>query len=168
MELKKHTLVIVKTPSGEPGVMMYNRSYGNFVDDFYNTRKTSNHTPYDIFILSYEPINDGDWFYDYYTHDVEIADENTDKTRYGRYKVVATTSKEVTGLPGISNEFVLKYIEQDNKGDIIEKVMLEYEHIGNQSYEIEEGKTDDYPIYDLKINEDNTVNIYLVEAKVEQ
>ena len=26
---------------------------------------------------------------------------------------------------------------------------------------MKEGKTDDYPIYDLDVNEDNTVNIYL-------
>jgi hypothetical protein len=36
-----------------------------------------------------------------------------------------------------------------------------YKQIGDQSYEIEEGKTDDYPVYDLDVNEDNTVNIYL-------
>ena len=53
---------MLRTNYGEPGVMMYNQELNIFIDDFHSTRKTSNHTPYDLYIISRESIKHGDWY----------------------------------------------------------------------------------------------------------
>ena len=66
-------------------------------------------------------------------------------------------------LPQPSQQFIQKYIEEYNKGNIITEVMVEYELISNEEYF---GNTvnpdDDVPYFDerLKINpKDNTITI---------
>ena len=155
-ELRRHEIVLCRTRFGEPGVMMYNTFTGRFVDDFHSTRKTSIHIPYDIHVLGFD-IKEKDWFYDMWTLSIDQANQDTDSSAYGKMKIVASTDKSVSGLPGLSKEFVMNIIEMDNNGNFVGTVFLEYEHIGNQSYEIEEGKTDDYPIYDIKVDKNNNV-----------
>lgn len=168
MNLIEQDLIMLRTRNGEPGVVMYNKVLNILVDDFHSTRMTSNHIPYDLHVVSKDPIQNNDPYYDMFTQSVEFAHEDTDKSKFGRWKVIATTDPLLTGIPKIKKEVVNMYIQWYNSSDILNKVMLEYDHVGNQSYEIEEGKTDDYPIYDLKINEDSTVNIYFGGSKKQE
>jgi hypothetical protein len=151
--VKEHNLAIFRA---QIGAIMYNP----FLDIFINNFNTPWYS-YNIYILSDESLNSGDWFYDFDSRSIKAAFDSIDKIKYKGYKIIASTNNCVTELPGIPNEFVLEYIRLKNKGVEIKKVMVEYEHVGNQSYEIEEGKTDDYPVYCLNVNEDNLINIYI-------
>lgn len=163
MEIREHSLIMLRTNYGEPGVMMYNQELNIFIDDFHSTRKTSNHTPYDLYIISRESIKHGDWFYKVFDNTITKLNGNS-KPCCTSYKIIATTDKSIKDLPRISDDFVRTYIKKYNDNEVI-YVGLLYKQIGDQSYEIEEDKTDDYPIYDLDINENNTVNIYMMERK---
>ncbi len=161
MEIREHSLIMLRTNYGEPGVMMYNQELNIFIDDFHSTRKTSNHTPYDLYITSRESIKHGDWFYRVFDNSIIKANENSDHNVYTSYKIIATTDESIKDLPRISDDFVRTYIKKYNDNEVLSYVGLLYKQIGDQSYEIEEGKTNDYPVYDLDVNEDNTVNTYL-------
>ena len=83
-------------------------------------------------------------------------------------KVIATTDKTLsqtnrTEIPQPSQQFIEKYIEEYNKGNVITDVLVEYELISNEEYF---GNTvnpdDDVPYFDekLKINPKyNTITI---------
>ena len=93
-------------------------------------------------------------------------------------KIIATTNislwrpshkyaSDVILLPQPSQQFIEKYIEEYNRGNIITDVLIEYELISNEEYF---GNTvnpdDDVPYFDekLKINpKDNTLNICFID-----
>ena len=82
-------------------------------------------------------------------------------------KIIATTDKSLTinitrilgvtrELPQISQSFIEYFVSKYNKGNIITKVMVEYE-VRNDFKDMEDALNGD--AYKLKINSDNTINI---------
>ena len=102
------------------------------------------------------------------------------KTETGYREVLATTDESLeprnlysnsglfkTILPQPSQQFIQKYIEEYNKGNVITDVLVEYELISNEEYF---GNTvnpdDDVPYFDekLKINpKDNNIIIKIAK-----
>ena len=139
-----------------------------------NARST-NQTVQHLYITSDEEIKNNDWFYD--TRDRIVSSNSLAQTLFSK-KIIATTDNSLeyikhetypngntTGirnlieLPQLSKEFIKIYIEEYNKGNVITKVIVEYEvmHISTMTSDV---KT--YPnlnIETLKLNPDNTINI---------
>ena len=69
-------------------------------------------------------------------------------------KIIAITDTSL-GLPQLPQQFIEKYIEEYNKGNVITKVMVEYVQVPNSVFiQVLEA-----PYIQLKINSDNTINI---------
>ena len=84
-----------------------------------------------------------------------------------RYREVLATTDESLNLPQPSQQFIKKFVEEYNRGNIITDVLVEYELISNEEYF---GNTvnpdDDVPYFDerLKINhKDSTITIKKVK-----
>ena len=139
-----------------------------------------------LYIISDDEIKEGDWCYD------KRPDENGDlvdivyqvkniefelRTSTEK-KIIATTdsslwrpshkyASDVILLPQPSQQFIEKFIEEYNRGNVITDVLIEYELISNEEYF---GNTvnpdDDVPYFDerLKINsKDNTITVKKVK-----
>ena len=95
-------------------------------------------------------------------------------------KIIATTDTSLepinlygnsglfkTKLPQPSEQFIQKYIEEHNRGNIISDVLVEYELISNEEYFLNTiNPDDDVPYFDerLKINpKDNTITVKKVK-----
>ena len=87
-------------------------------------------------------------------------------------KIIATTDKTLsqtnrTEIPQPSQQFIQKYIEEYNRGNIITDVLVEYELISNEEYFLNTiNPDDDVPYFDenLKINpKDNSLNICFID-----
>ena len=86
---------------------------------------------------------------------------------YNVQQNIETTKKVFIPLPQPSQQFIQKFVEEYNKGNIITDVLVEYELISNEEYF---GNTinpdDDVPYFDenLKINpKDNSLNICFID-----
>jgi len=134
-----------------------------------------------LYFLSDEEIKEGDWYISA-MKSIISQHNGTEKLPDGWKKIIATTDKslEISNnldynqllpnrkdfrfyLPHPSQQFIEKYIEEYNKGNVITDVLIEYELISNEEYF---GNTvnpdDDVPYFDekLKINpKDNTITI---------
>ena len=88
------------------------------------------------------------------------------KTETGYREVLATTDDSLR-LPQPSQQFIQKYIEEYNRGNIITDVLVEYELISNEEYFLNTiNPDDDVPYFDenLKINpKDNSLNICFID-----
>ena len=91
----------------------------------------------------------------------------TDTSLYIHQKETISLPERVFYLPQPSQQFIQKFVEEYNKGNIITDVLVEYELISNEEYF---GNTvnpdDDVPYFDerLKINhKDNTITIKKVK-----
>ena len=134
-----------------------------------------------LYIISDDEIKKGDYIYCTITNAIEIAKYNHDCLIRDWKKVIATTDtslyihqketislpERVFYLPQPSQQFIQKFVEEYNKGNIITDVLVEYELISNEEYF---GNTinpdDDVPYFDenLKINpKDNTITIKKVK-----
>lgn len=99
--------------------------------------------------------------------------KNSENSIAGCYKIIATTDESLTigeedswknrkdilypnKLPQIPTDFIKLYVEEYNKGNVIDKVLVEY-----QKY-FKPGEV----IYELKLNSDNTINISLPEETI--
>ena len=89
----------------------------------------------------------------------------TDETLYLTFNNGKTDLKFV--LPQPSQQFIQKYIEEYNKGNIITNVLVEYELISNEEYFGNTVNPDnDVPYFDekLKINpKDKSLNICFID-----
>lgn len=138
---------------------------------------------YNLYILSDDKIKENDFIYctkenriikNQYHSNVpitykKIIGTTDDRLKYGPYPELREDS--YYNLPQPTDEFVKYYIEQYNKGNIITKVMVEYEQISEapkmafSHYTEEELKDfeDNPPKWIekqvLKVNDDNTINI---------
>ena len=147
-------------------------------------------TAYELYITSDEEIKVGDWFY--YEAEKTIM-QCTEHNFYftpeliqnysNVYRIIVTTDTSLK-LPNISQQFIEKYIEEYNKGNVITKVEVEYEDLTEQLQESVDNLRDncledfdneeESPYYHLleqaiielgnyipklKINPDNTINI---------
>ena len=125
---------------------------------------------WNLYIISDDEIKENNThFYNPHSGQVHISGNHTDYiaiNKNGCKKVIATTNVSLD-LPQPSQQFIQKYIEEYNKGNIITDVLVEYELISNEEYF---GNTvnpdDDVPYFDerLKINpKDNTITIKKVK-----
>lgn len=152
---------------------------------------------YHLYILSDEEINVGDWYYWSVTNTIQKAIKDSlgrlPKIEDGSKKLIATTdfltlNKSLEDgltaitLPQIPQSFIDYFVEQFNKGNVIDKVLVEgsyykairkdncpfYKQPENGAYMAhdEHGWETLYPEYAIrfedfrtKINPDNTINI---------
>lgn len=139
-----------------------------------------------LYIISDDEIKEGDWFINLFNNVIVQAHNwiyvSTCK------KIIATTDTSLTidciinknkvyHLPQPSQQFIEKYIEEYNKGNIITDVLVEYMqtklYIKPQNYQqyISQPKELQFPIttdinniYNLKVNpKDNTITIKKVK-----
>jgi len=97
---------------------------------------------------------------------IATTDTSLSETHKQLVKVSETTTKVIDNLPQPSQQFVTKYIEEYNKGNVIKDVLVEYENICQcsnyieHSYRVDNKECSDDKGYKLKINsKDNTITI---------
>ena len=169
----------------EAEIVMLVTKYGKITLHDYNNLKTlslaqGNHKgtentiiPQHLYILSNEEIKEGDWYID----DINTirqsitSDKDYWAVRQDYKKIIATTNtslyvpitqdKPFDELPQPSDSFIKKYIEEYNKGNVITKVLVEYEigksYSGNSGLEVKQW---------LKVDSNNTITIKKVEPEL--
>ena len=99
-----------------------------------------------------------------------VLEENKENQTFK--KIIATTDKTLsqtsrTEIPQPSQQFIQKFVEEYNKGNVITDVLVEYELVSNEEYFLNTiNPDDDVPYFDenLKINlNDNTITIKKVK-----
>ena len=133
-------------------------------NNLFSSRKSNNIgslTAYELYITSDEEIEEGDWCYNSKRKSIESGKYMIGTNEFIFYKkIIATTNTslyiedlqdKLCGqlLPQPSIQFIEKYIEEYNKGNVITKVMVEYE----------DSHTSQSKTPYLKINPDYTINI---------
>ena len=132
---------------------------------------------WNLYIISDDEIKEGDWFYNIHSKIVGRAEFNFGKDELAK-KIIATTNSslwrpshkyasDVILLPQPSQQFIEKFIEEYNRGNVITDVLIEYELISNEEYFGNTVNPDyDVPYFDekLKINpKDNSLNICFID-----
>lgn len=79
-----------------------------------------------IYILSDDKIEDGDWCYDEYN---KIIFQNKSIGTPGMSKKIIATTNTSLNLPQPSQQFINKFIEEYNKGNMINDVLVEYDNL---------------------------------------
>ena len=135
----------------------------------WSTGVLDHYEPQHLYFTSDEEIKEGDWILD--TRTGRIAQNiNTCIKKFNDAikKIIASTDTSL-GLPQPSTAFIEKYISECNKGNIIERVMVEYLkiHVGwepDYSFEDEgiEGSKETYQFIP-KVSKDNTITISKVK-----
>ena len=145
------------------------------------------HTYFNLYIISDDEIKEDDWYYDNVVLQIRQWKSFMIYNKLQHKKVIATTDtslyihqeetfylpERVFYLPQPSQQFIEKYIEEYNKGNIITDVLVEYE-IQRQCvkcktirshYLCKCGEQDNYEnTLQLKINpKDNTITIKKVK-----
>lgn len=181
---KKHKLIMLATnvikDSNWKGLVL-NANYKNkpaflqfgfnFTDDFYSTAQH-------LYILSDDELKKGDWVYDVITKKIyQITDKYTIDYSNLHFpkswnKIIATTNSDLKvkypeiredsylPLPQIPLNFIKHFISEYNAGRVITEVEVEYTEINVINGYLGEKKLK------LKINQDNTINISIVEEKL--
>lgn len=107
-----------------------------------------------LYILSEEEIEEEDWCLgkdsDGKNYLIQMNNTTSPKFHYEIHKIIASTDLNLR-IPQIHQSFISLYIEEYNKGNIIEEVEVEYEPCGVDSAYRQ--------YYSLKINPDNTISI---------
>ena len=181
--LKKCKIVMLPTnkPSKLGDLATYQkRSLSKVIKEGVNP-KDSTVQFWNLYIISDDEIKKGDYIYCTITNAIEIAKYNHDYLIRDWKKVIATTDtslyihqketislpERVFYLPQPSQQFIQKYIEEYNRGNIITDVLVEYELISNEEYFLNTINPDEnVPYFDenLKINpKDNTLNICFID-----
>ncbi len=138
----KQECIPILLPTKEKSMLYLSKEFGlkwskdgPFVNGITNTQ---NHF---LYICSNEEIKQGDWFYtsfegkDYVHQCSGSPDRRPDRllSQNGNYqftksnckKIIASTDKSL-GLPSIPQSFIQLYIDKYNKGEKLEKCMVEY------------------------------------------
>ena len=146
-----------------------------FLEDSKGIVKTKNKNGH-LYVLSNDEIEESDYCYSYKTN--KIVKATCDVSREANKnigfweKVIATTDKTLsqtnrTEIPQPSQQFIQKFVEEYNRGNIITNVLVEYELISNEEYFLNTiNPDDDVPYFDerLKIShKDNTITIKKVK-----
>lgn len=85
------------------------------------------YTPQHIYIVSNETITENDWWYNVNNKLFGNAKKCHNLINNEHHKkIIATTNPDLLNVPPISLSFVEFYIEQFNKGNIIEYINVEY------------------------------------------
>ena len=116
-----------------------------------------------LYITSDDEIKEGDWYMCWETingvpskHEISNKTLNSFCKDAENYKKIVATTDKSLNLPSPSEQFIQKYIESYNKGNVITEVTVEYEEYMKQGIF---NKGDDTHYFDVKINPDNTINI---------
>ena len=121
-----------------------------------------------LYIVVQEEIKEGDWFVRDFDNVIIKANSNSDHKEYNCKKIIASTDTSCNyiihddtvpypkgsqvRLPQPSQQFIDKYIESYNIGNIITDVLVEYEYLLDDNTVI--------PYWKLKVNpKDNTITI---------
>ena len=174
---KKAKVVILPTNQQTKYLMVYSdveKTKGKLI---LNGLKNDEYKEYqNIYIISDNKIKEGDYCYSYKMN--KIVKSTCDVSREANKnigfweKVIATTDKTLsqtnrTEIPQPSQQFIQKYIEEYNRGNIITDVLVEYELISNEEYFLNTINPDENVPYfdeDLKINPKyNTISIKKVK-----
>ena len=166
---------VIMLPTNQKAIIHWNEDNHFFLS---NTPKLIN-SGFELFITYDEEIKVGDWFY--YEAEKTIM-QCTEHNFYftpeliqnysNVYKIIATTdtslkiktfyeieSNQEISLPQPSKQFIEKYIEEYNKGNVITDILVEYEIETNALFKVYESD----PIK-LKVNpKDNTITIKKVK-----
>ena len=142
----------------------------NNLDDIIKSNAYFKAIPQHLYIISDEEIKEGDW---YYESEFQLILKKEGKGILKAKKIIATTDTSLiceqerflkgykSELPKPSQQFIEKYIEEYNKGNVITEVLVEVEEtyidpIGNKS----DCKLDDTEInYHLKLDSQNIITI---------
>ena len=114
---------------------------------------------WNLYIISDDEIKENNThFYNPHSGQLHISGNHTDYiaiNKNGCKKIIATTDVSL-GLPQPSQQFIQKYIEEYNKGNIITDVLVEYEYLLDDRAVL--------PYWNLKVNpKDNTITIKKVK-----
>ena len=173
---------VVMLPTNEPSKIgnlatYQKRSLAKVIKEGINP-KDSTVQFWNLYIISDDEIKEGDWFISNKEIHQYRGDIIPEILKSGYRKIIATTdsslwrpshkyASDVILLPQPSQQFIEKFIEEYNRGNVITDVLIEYELISNEEYF---GNTinpdDDVPYFDerLKINsKDNTITIKKVK-----
>ena len=108
-----------------------------------------------LYITSDEEIKKNDWCYNSKRKSIELGKYMIGTNEFIFCKKIIATTDTSLGLPQLPQQFIEKYIEEYNKGNVITKVMVEYVQVPNSVFiQVLEA-----PYIQLKINSDNTINI---------
>lgn len=133
-----------------------------------------------LYITSNDEIKENDWFYSIKYNRIEKFSGHESLNEREAYKIIATTDKlspepyqghfegiDCTNyLPQPSQQFIQKYIEEYNKGNIITDIMVEYVDNGEEGWSgsNEDGEPVWNEKFELKVNpKDNTITITKVK-----
>lgn len=129
--------------------------------------------PYHLYVLSNEPLNKGDLYMSKY-HSIISKYNGVEKLPEGWKKIIATTNLDLDfplRLPQLRESFIIYFVVQYNRGNIITEIDVEYEEyhgidtsIAEINYVSGDGSLgwkgkNDLRDFKLKINLDNTINI---------
>lgn len=173
---KKHELIMLPTDN----VKEANALIGKYFDVHHLILRIPDDIPkgygHELYILSNDEIKEGDWVIDTVGRVKQAT--KLDENYNGYRKIIATTNSDLKintdykgrletkqdkivyteSLPQIPLDFIKHYISEYNKGMILKEVEVEYlEEEHNNSL----GKWNT-----IKINQDNTINISIVENKL--
>ena len=164
---KKGKVVILPTNQQTKYLMVYSdveKTKGKLI---LNGLKNDEYKEYQhLYIISDDEIKEDDWYYDNVVLQIRQWKSFMIYNKLQHKKVIATTDTSL-GLPQPSKQFIEKYIEEYNKGNVITDVLVEYELVSNEEYFLNTiNPDDDVPYFDerLKINsKDNTITIKKVK-----
>ena len=173
-QFKKAQVLLLPTEKASQ-LCIYNKELYYVIDGEFNL----NRDKYNIYITSDDEIKLGNWSYNIANKTIFQADSQfvkliNQKEVTTNKKIIATTDTSLNNcavmycsekcidycvykndLPQPSQQFIEKYIESYNKGEVITDVLVEYEYV-DCLYSVE--KTTHKRI--LKVNDkDNTINI---------
>lgn len=187
---KEHQLVMLPTDKAENALIesisalnlhgLNKLHYSNQ----YLTQEYLNHInckSYHLYILSNDEIKKDDWGYDdimkkVFKHNSNLplkpgnefkkiiaTTDNSLKTYNTEYDPRSKTGREWLFLPKLHESFINTFVNQYNKGIVIDKVEVEYEldtYVdNNKTYHYSDGRVK------IKLNSDNTINVKEIVEK---
>lgn len=159
---------VVMLPTNQKTSTLWLTTDYQFIHTHVSGEYKEKYRPHHLYFLSNEEIKEGDWYYIPRTNSVHQCQNDPTELNLERHvgvrKVIATTDKSLTKtsfkvfsnlqshqLPQPSQSFIEKWVEEFNKGNVIEEVMVEYER---------DEEIDGYGYDILKVNpKDNTITI---------
>lgn len=137
MWVEKNLIILPTTNKSSIGL---NKS----TNRLYTAHEAVHHEMHHLYVLSDEEIKEGDYHFKTTNGKIGNYPLNSVNPNKGRYKkIIATTDKYLNycsscgdmgchlclnkGLPQISNSFIEHFVSEYNKGNVITKIMVEYE-----------------------------------------
>jgi hypothetical protein len=149
MEVKRECMVmLLPTEKAEIGTIMKSIKLSSLHDDDidkpigslvlnknYSVTKSNDYwQAQHLYILSSDEIKKGDWYIDDTSTVRKAVTDDKDywDRRPNYFKIISTTDSSL-GLPQPSPQFIQKYVELYNRGEVIEKCLVSYQEFINSS-----------------------------------